>query len=142
MRGTFTRCNRLAPGVAEARLVREAVGLRPCRRGGVTISLYFVESCSQLITVNDTLAVIVFVVDVIVFVVVVVIVSFYQVRLSQGSDIGSGLKVVHNYGHGGSGVTLSWGCAGQVGVLFIIIIILFLFIIIIIIRDRIVIIPC
>jgi len=66
----LARCNRLAPGVAEARLVREAVGLRPCRRGGV--------------------------------------------RLSQGSDIGSGLKVVHNYGHGGSGVTLSWGCAGQV----------------------------
>ena len=49
MRGTFTRCNRLAPGVAEARLVREAVGLRPCRRGGVTISLYFVE---KLFTTN------------------------------------------------------------------------------------------
>ena len=33
---TFTfRCNRLAPGVAEATLVKEAVGLRPCRRGGV-----------------------------------------------------------------------------------------------------------
>ena len=61
-------------------------------------------------------------------------------RLSQGSDIGSGLKVVHNYGHGGSGVTLSWGCAGQVQFLFIFIIIIRDRVVIVIIRERVVII--
>ena len=35
-----------------------------------------------------------------------------QVRL-EAEPPGTGPLVVHNYGHGGAGVTLSWGCARE-----------------------------
>ncbi|MBJ08374.1 MAG: amino acid oxidase [Euryarchaeota archaeon] len=35
-----------------------------------------------------------------------------EVRLEE-EEIG-GVRVIHNYGHGGAGVTLSWGCADEV----------------------------
>ncbi|WP_436738481.1 FAD-dependent oxidoreductase [Streptomyces sp. BBFR102] len=35
------------------------------------------------------------------------------VRL-EAEQVGGGTVVVHNYGHGGAGVTLSWGCADEV----------------------------
>jgi D-amino-acid oxidase len=35
------------------------------------------------------------------------------VRL-EAESLGGGRRLVHNYGHGGAGVTLSWGCAMEV----------------------------
>ena len=37
-----------------------------------------------------------------------------EVRLEECTPDGGGPRIVHNYGHGGSGVTLSWGCAEDV----------------------------
>ncbi|CAM3947615.1 FAD-dependent oxidoreductase [Mycolicibacterium frederiksbergense] len=36
------------------------------------------------------------------------------VRLEESARLRSGARVVHNYGHGGSGITLCWGCAREV----------------------------
>jgi len=62
------RCDKLCPGLKDSALVDEAVGLRPCRTGGVRL---------------------------------------------EWEKVGT-LQMIHNYGHGGSGVTLSWGCASEV----------------------------
>ncbi len=35
------------------------------------------------------------------------------VRL-EAEQHSSGKRLIHNYGHGGAGVTLSWGCADEV----------------------------
>lgn len=36
------------------------------------------------------------------------------VRLEARPAHGTVPRVIHNYGHGGSGITLSWGCADDV----------------------------
>ena len=41
----------------------------------------------------------------------------HRIRLELVVEAGTGTIVIHNYGHGGSGFTVSWGCAEQVSVL-------------------------
>lgn len=65
-----TRCNALVPGLKEAPVIREAVGLRP-HRDQVRVEIEFLEA-------------------------------------NGGCNV---LKVVHNYGHGGYGVTTAPGTA-------------------------------
>jgi D-amino-acid oxidase len=36
-----------------------------------------------------------------------------EIRLEESAREGGGPRIVHNYGHGGAGITLSWGCAEQ-----------------------------
>jgi D-amino-acid oxidase len=64
--GILRRATALVPELAEARVLRHKVGLRPARPA---------------------------------------------VRLERVGD------VIHCYGHGGAGVTLSWGCADEVAAL-------------------------
>jgi D-amino-acid oxidase len=61
-------CERVL-GTSNTTLLRERVGLRPCRRNGVRV---------------------------------------------EAGKLPDGRTVIHNYGHGGSGFTLSWGCAQTV----------------------------
>jgi D-amino-acid oxidase len=60
-------CGAVFPGLADAPVITERVGLRPYRP---------------------------------------------EVRL-EAEDLGDGRVLWHNYGHGGAGVTLSWGCARE-----------------------------
>jgi D-amino-acid oxidase len=61
-------CERVL-GVSNSVLLRDRVGLRPCRRSGVRV---------------------------------------------EADKLPDGRTVIHNYGHGGAGFTLSWGCAQTV----------------------------
>ncbi|MCQ4080369.1 FAD-binding oxidoreductase [Streptomyces sp. RB6PN25] len=69
--GIVRRCARIDPRLAQARVLRHRVGLRPYRD---------------------------------------------EVRLER-ETLADGRACVHNYGHGGAGITVSWGCAEEAAAL-------------------------
>ncbi|XP_058121434.1 D-aspartate oxidase-like [Anopheles ziemanni] len=71
-----TNCTAIVPSLREARLLKDAVGLRPVRSTGVRVEME-------------------------------------NVYLFDG-EMDDASLLVHNYGHGGAGITLAWGCAGEV----------------------------
>ena len=72
VQGILDRCSQLVPSLREAEVKEIWVGIRPMRKGGLTLEK--------------------------------------EHRGDKEDPI-----VIHNYGHGSYGVTLSWGCAEEVG---------------------------
>lgn len=68
----WDNCTALMPSLKKAEVIKEWVGLRPCRESGVRLEADELQVDSRIV------------------------------------------PVVHNYGHGGSGVTLFWGCSKEV----------------------------
>lgn len=73
------------PGISQARIVAEFTGLRP---GRTQIRL---EEEEVVVDVSDS-----------------------NSNNNNSNKRTVRIPVIHNYGHGGSGVTLSWGCAKEV----------------------------
>ncbi|KAK8380167.1 hypothetical protein O3P69_016657 [Scylla paramamosain] len=68
----WNNCTSILPSLKSAQVVREWVGLRPCRSKGVRLE------ADELKLFNRT------------------------------------VPVIHNYGHGGCGVSMFWGCSQEV----------------------------
>ena len=97
--GILERCTRMVPALHGAKVVDEYVCLRPKRKDGVRMEVEWrpLRRLLQPQTMMNNTA-----------------------GPQEGEELEEGPKrfaVVHNYGHGGAGYTLSWGMACEVSAL-------------------------